>query len=113
MFNETKTYLYILFGGYWTIKTADYWLALGIGEIWLVLGIGALSLVGLVILLFFGRWDLFKAQKATEFIGQRHGSITGYAGFNMQVRMVELQELILEELKKDKSVTDSNLSDQY
>ena len=100
LFNETKNYILLLFGSYWTIRTADYWLVLDIGDVWLILGLGFCAITGLVFLLYLGRWDLYKAQKATEFINNRHGSITGFQGFNMAVRNLEFQEEILKELKK-------------
>lgn len=100
LFNEHKNYILMLFGSYWTIKTADYWLALEISDGWLVLGLGVTALIGLFGLVLLGRWHLFKAQKSEEFISTQRGSVTGYGGYNMSVRSLELLNDILEESKK-------------
>ena len=100
LFNETKNYILLLFGSYWTIKTSDYWLAFTIADSWLVVGLGIVAGTGLIALLFLGRWDLFRAQKATEFINNRHGTITGYNSYNMTIRRVEQGDEIIDLLKK-------------
>ena len=47
LFNETKNYILLIFGSYWTIRTADYWLAQGMSDIWLMAGLGGCAFVGL------------------------------------------------------------------
>ena len=100
LFNEGKNYIFILFGLFWTTKATDWWLERNISDTWLILGLGILAVIGFIGLILVGRWHLFKASKATEVLNARHASITGYQSFNMTVKMVELQEEILKELKK-------------
>ena len=101
LFNEWKNYLLLAFGSYWTIKTADFWISIGISDTWLAVGVLIAMPLGIVTLLFLGRWQLFKTTKPAEFITARHASITGYQGFNMTVRMVELLEEINNKLGKE------------
>lgn len=100
LFNETKNYLLMLFGSYWTIKTADYWINFGVSDTWLVTGLGILAIIGVGFLLMAGRWDLFKLSKAREFATTQHGSVTQYNSYNMAVKQIELLEEINKKLDK-------------
>src|SRR3990167_11012826 len=52
---------------------------------------------GMIVLILVGRWDLHKFSKAREFINGMNGSITGFKGYNMQVKMVEQNEEIIKQ----------------
>ena len=108
LFNETKNYILLLFGTYWTVKTSDHWISFGIHDGWLAISLGIASIIGLGILLMAGRWDLFKLSKSREFAMVQHGSVTQYNQYNMQVFNIALMEAIakklgvdVKELKKD------------
>ena len=108
LFNETKNYLLLAFGTYWTVKTMDLWVNSGFSDNLLVMGLLVSGVVGVVGLIFAGRWDLFKLSKAREFISAQHGSVTGYNSYNMTVLNTALMEAIaiklgvnVEELKKE------------
>lgn len=101
LFNETKNYILLLFGFYWTVKTADYWLNFEISDFWLIIGLIVAAIIGLGILLLAGRWDMFKLSKAKEFATTQHGTVTQYQGFNMTVWNVVLLEAIAEKLGVD------------
>mgnify|MGYP001580363098 CR=1 FL=1 len=101
LFNETKNYLLMLFGSYWTIKTADYWINFGVSDTWLVTGLGILAIIGVGFLLMAGRWDLFKLSKAREFATTQHGSVTQYNSYNMAVFNIALMEAIAKKLGVD------------
>lgn len=94
-FNEISKYLQIVIGVVLTNKFVTF-LGYKIEPTWIVIA----SLVGIPVIMAIGRWDLFKAQKATEFINQQKASITGYNSYNMQIKQLEILEEILKELKK-------------
>lgn len=88
--NESKNYFLIIFGSFWTAKAISI---LGVTvppELFLIAGA-----VGIPILVLVGRWHLFKASKSIEFMTALHGSVTGYQGFNIQVRQVEQNDEII------------------
>lgn len=58
-----------------------------------------LGIIAVPLMILIGRWYMHKAQKTMEFVNQMMGTVTGYQGFNMQVRQVELLEQILDELQ--------------
>lgn len=93
--NEAKNYILIFLGSLWTAKAITFF-GFTINPNWVTIG----AIVGFPCLIVIGRWDLFKASKSREFITNQHGTVTAYNSYNMSVKMVELQELILEELKK-------------
>ena len=99
LLNEAKNYILMLFGTYWTVKTADYWVPLGIPDSTLVLGLGIVASVGIVCLIIAGRWDLFKLSKAREFASTQHGTVTRYDSYNMNVRNIEQNDKIIELLE--------------
>ena len=82
--NEVK-YLVALFGI--GLFTSDFQI-----PGWLMVVAG---LVAIPILTLIGRWHMFKAQKALEFITVQHGSVTKYQGYNMQCRQVEQNDEII------------------
>ena len=95
LFNEWKNYIMFVFASYWTVKTSNLWLGYGLTESWLLIGFTVGVPVGLLILLFLGRWDLYRVSKPQEYINAQHGSVTGYNGYNMQIRMIEQQDEII------------------
>ena len=97
LFNESKNYILMLFGTYWTIKTADFWIGFGISDTWLVVGLLIAATIGMVVLLLMGRWDLYILSKAREALNAKDGSITQFKGFNMQVYLVTLFEAMAKE----------------
>ena len=101
LFNQTKNYVLLIFASYWTIKTMDIWISYGVSNKTLTIGIGVAAFFGIVFLVFLGRWYLFRAQKAQEFINARHGTITGWRGFNMQVFQVRLLMAMAEKMGVD------------
>lgn len=105
LYNEFKNYIMMLFGTYWTVKTMDWWIGYHVPDLWLVGGLLIFAIVGLGFLLLAGRWHLYKAAKATEFINNRHGTVTQYDGFNMQVYSTAL----LEGLAQSKGVDTENI----
>lgn len=100
LLNEAKNYILMLFGAYWTVRSMDWWLKTGLSELWLLMFIGIGCVIGLVVLLLVGRWNMFRADKARSYISQQHASPTQYQGHNMQVVSVQLLEEILNQLKK-------------
>ena len=98
--NEAKNYILIVFGTYWTVKTMDWWIKLGISDGLLAVGLGIIATIGIGFLILIGRWDLFKLSKAREFAMVQHGSVTQYNPYNMQVRTVEQNDEIISLLKK-------------
>ena len=100
LFNETKNYILMLFGTYWTVKTMDYWIGTGYSDGFLMAGLGLIASVGIGFLILIGRWDLFRLSKAREFATTQHGTITKYDGFNMNVRNIEQNDEIIKLLKK-------------
>ena len=83
--NEAKNYFLIIFGSFWTAKAITI-MGYSIDPRWTLVA-GA---IGLPTLIFVGRWQLFKAQKAIEVVSARHGSVTGYNGYNMQIEQTQL-----------------------
>lgn len=98
LFNEMKNYLLLAFGTYWTVKTMSLWNKTGLSDSVLIMILAILGAVGLVVLVLIGRWDLFKLSKAREFAQTQHGSVTGYASYNMGVINVALMEAIAKQL---------------
>ena len=99
VFNQTKNYILMIFGTYWTIRTMEWWTGKGYSDGLLVLGVGAAAFIGIGFLIIIGRWHLFKAQKAIEFITTQKSTITGYNGYNMAIRQLEILEEINKKLK--------------
>jgi hypothetical protein len=87
--NEARNYIFSALAVYWTVKTGDFW---GIHENWILLAM----FIGIPILVAVGRWDLYRASKARQFITTQHGSIVRFQTHNLQV----LQTAILEEMAK-------------
>lgn len=85
--NEAKNYFLIFFGILWTNKVISFF-GYTIGTQWIVLG----GIIGIPCLVIVGRWQLFKAAKAVEFIGNRHGSVTGYNSYNMTIETLEVNK---------------------
>ena len=98
LFNETKNYLMLIFGVYWTAKSMEWWLATGYSNGFLIIVLGIAATFGIGVLLVAGRWHLFKASKSIEYITQINGSVTQYQGYNMAVRQLELLEEISKKL---------------
>lgn len=93
--NEAKNYFLIIFGTYWTARVIVIW-GYTINPNWILL----IGIVGVPFLVWIGRWELFKAGRAREYIIKQHGSVTQYQDHNMLVDQTEFQKQILEELKK-------------
>lgn len=100
VFNQAKNYILMIFGTYWTVKTMEWWIGTGYSEVMLVVGLGTLSFLGICFLVILGRWHMFKANKAIEFINSQT-TITGWDGYNMQVFNVSLMEAIAIKLGAD------------
>jgi hypothetical protein len=105
IFNEAKNYLLLLFGSYWTIRTMDLWIKLGYSDTALIIGVTICAIVGTVILIFLGRWELRKLSKTKDYAITTQGSVVGYDSYNMQVKQIELLENILKEMKGGKNET--------
>ncbi len=99
--NEAKNYFLILFGTYWTIKTMDYWVSLNFSDLILAIGLIVMAIVGMGVLIYIGRWDLFKGGKAQQFIRTQHGSVTKWQGHNMSVYQTILLAKLAEKLGVD------------
>ena len=65
---------------------------------WWMLTAGVI--IGVPVLILVGRWDLYRANKARQFITTVHGSVTQWQGHNMAVEQTRMMAEILEELKK-------------
>ena len=94
-FNEISKYLQIVLASWWTTKYVVIW-GYSISPNWILVA----SIIGFPVLMAIGRWDLFKLQKAIEFITMQKSTITGYGGYNMTVKSLQVQQEILKELKK-------------
>ena len=66
---------------------------------WQMLSVGAL--IGVPVLCFIGRWNLFKGNKARQYITTQHGNIFQWQDHNMIVTQVELLEIIAKKLSPD------------
>lgn len=97
LFNKTKNYLMLMFGTYWTIKTMDWWVQTGYSEGILIFGLIVVATFGIGFLVLIGRWHLFKAAQAIEYITQLKGTVTQYKGFNMAVYQLRLFEALAQE----------------
>lgn len=94
--NEARLYLYLLGGG---IFASEFIEVFGYKIPVELIMIGAA--LGIPIIVLIGRWDLFKLNKAREFINSQYGSVIGYNNYNMQVLQVHLLEKIAEKLGVD------------
>lgn len=93
--NEAKNYIMIIFGAALTNKVATFF-GFQIEPIWFLYA----GIIGLPCLMVAGRWRLYRANKAVDFIINRHGSVTGYSSFNMQVDVVNMQVDVVNTLKE-------------
>lgn len=66
---------------------------------WQVLLVGLV--IGLPIITLVGRWNLFFANKARQFITKQHGDIAQFQGHNMQVTQIALLAAIAEKMGVD------------
>ena len=66
---------------------------------WWVLLLGVVF--GVPALCIIGRWNLFRANKARQFITNQHGNIVQWQDHNMIVAQVELLEILVEKLAPD------------
>lgn len=98
LFNEIKNYLLIAFTTFWTIKAATFF-GIDFGYLWA----GVITLIftgaGLPVLFFLGRWDILKLSKIREFITTMKGTVNGYNGYNIQVKLLEQNDKIIELLE--------------
>ncbi len=92
LFNDVFKYIATAFTAYWTIRSADYWLALGISDLWLTLGMVIIFFIGVGVLGLLGRWQLYKLSKAKEFATTKEGTINGFNAYNINVLQVALIE---------------------
>lgn len=106
LYNNIFKYIATAFTAYWTIKTADYWLVMNISDMWLTIGMGVVSIIGIGVLGWFGRWQFQKLNKAREVAVAMESSLTGFNGYNMSVlntalfiAIAEKQGINIEELK--------------
>lgn len=93
--NQSKNYFFILFGGYWTVRSVE---VLGYklnADAILILG-----LLGLPILAVVGRWYLFRASKSIEYIIAQHGTVTQYNSYNLQIDILNELEKLNRNLEK-------------
>lgn len=95
LFNEAKYYILAFFGSIFAAEVVEVY-GYTIDSQWIVL----MAILGLPALILIGRWDLFKASKAREFINAQHASITGYNAYNMTIRNIEQNDEIIDLLKK-------------
>lgn len=107
LFNEFKNYLMFIFASYWTVKTAEYWLKLGIPEYWLIIGFAILVPIGLVIFLLLGRYDLHKMGKTTQYVNQITGDIFQFKPMELSIEQVNLLKDIRDntKLKDETAIT--------
>lgn len=63
---------------------------------WWMLLVGVL--VGVPIVCFIGRWNIFRGNKSRQYISNQHGGVVQWQGHNMVVAQVELLELIARSL---------------
>ncbi len=94
--NEAKNYIFIMFGSYWTVKSISL-LGFSLDPAWIIVA----GILGLPVLVFLGRWYLFKAQKSAEYINTQHGSLTGFNPYNMQILQIALLTGIAKKLGVD------------
>ena len=66
---------------------------------WQMLALGVI--IGTPIIIIVGRWDMFKATKARQFIQGQHGSITQFQNHNMAVVQTALMAEIAIKLGVD------------
>ena len=66
---------------------------------WYLLTLGVI--IATPIITIVGRWDLFKATKARQFIQGQHGSITQFQSHNMNVTQTALLAALAEKLGVD------------
>ena len=102
LLNESKNYILLVFGSYWTVKTSDIWLNYKFPDSWLLIAFLIGMPVGLLVLLLLGHWQLYRASKPQEYINAQHGSITGFRPYNIQVRQLKLLEEILKQIQNGK-----------
>lgn len=93
--NNAKNYFLIIFGSFWTAKVIEIF-GYRFNPIWTLFA----GLIGFPGLILIGRWLLHRAAKPQEFMTTHKATITGYQGFNMQVRQIKLLEEINRNLKK-------------
>lgn len=98
--NEAKNYFLLLLSTYWTIKLMDWWKNTGYTDIILVAGFVVLAIIGIVILIVVGRWELYRLSQAREFATTINGTIVGFNGYNVAVTNLGIQEEILKNLKE-------------
>ena len=94
--NEGRLYFYLIGGGLFTATYIEIF-GFKIPVEFVILG----AIVGIPIIIFIGRWDLFRLNKAREFISVQHGNITRFQGHNMNVTQTALMAAIAEKLGVD------------
>ena len=94
--NEGRLYFYLFGGGLFAAEFIEVF-----GYKIPVEAIIFAAIIGIPIIIILGRWDLFKFNKAREFVTTQHGSITQYQGFNMTVLNTALMTAIAEKLGVD------------
>ena len=86
------------------VNQARYWI-IGILGLYAVLKltnpvwIAAMVVVSSPILIFVGRWHLYRVSKTQEFITSTKGTVLGYSSYNVQVRQMKLLEEIANNIR--------------
>ncbi len=94
--NEGRLYFYLFGGG---LLASEFIEIFGYKiPVELVL---VVAVVGIPIIILVGRWDLFKLNKARQFITTQHGNITKFQGHNMQVIQTMLLKALAEKMGVD------------
>lgn len=94
--NEGRLYFYLIGGGVLTSKFIEVF-GYRIPVELVIVG----AVIAIPVIVFVGRWDLYKINKAREYVTQLHGSVTRYDSFNMAVLNIALMEAIAKKLGVD------------